>query len=109
MALITASTTVNAGTGSEGYFEIYNHTSNNVVTGFFTNDGSGWSTNWLEYQIQPGENQTGQFYAVSGACDQVFQVGWLGSDGSQVFDDPISIDICEASNVYLGDNEIYFD
>jgi hypothetical protein len=24
-------------------------------------------------------------------------------------DDPISIDICASSNVYLEDNEIYFD
>jgi hypothetical protein len=39
----------------------------------------------------------------------VLQVGWLGDDDSEVLDDPISIDICDASNVYLGDNEITYD
>jgi hypothetical protein len=109
IALLSFTTAVNAGTGSQGYFEIYNNTANNIVSGFFTNDGSGWSSNWLEYQIPPGESQTAQFSAVNGACDQEFQVGWLGNNGEQVFDEPISIDICDASNVYLDDNEIYFD
>ena len=27
------------------------------------------------------------------------QVGWLGGDGSEVMDDPISIDVCDASNI----------
>ncbi|MCR9127107.1 MAG: hypothetical protein NXH82_13405 [Rhodobacteraceae bacterium] len=98
------------GTGSEGYFQIYNNTDGNVVIGFYTNDGSGWSDNWIDgIEIMPGQNGTAEFYADTGACDQVLQVGWLGSDGSEVFDEPISIDICAASNVYLDDNEIYFD
>jgi hypothetical protein len=109
IALLSISTAVNAGTGSQGYFEIYNDTSSNTVVGFYTNDGGGWSSNWLEVRIAPGENQTARFSAESGSCDQSFQVGWLGSDGSQVFDEPISIDICDASNVYLSDNEIFFD
>ena len=29
--------------------------------------------------------------------------------GGEVLDEPISIDICEASNVYLEDNDISFD
>ena len=99
------------GTGSEGYFTIYNNTENNVVIGFYTNDGSGWSDNWLTTdELLPGDSAEAEFYADSGACDQTFAVGWLASDEeSEVVDDPISIDICDASNVYLGDNEIYFD
>ena len=36
---------------------------------------------------------------------------WLGGDGDgeEVIDEPNSIDICYASNVYLNDNKIYFD
>lgn len=98
------------GTGSQGYFQLYNDTSNNILIGFYTNDGSGWSSNWIEgYEFMPGENGTAEFFANEGACDQVFAAGWLAEDGSEIIDEPIAIDICEASNVYLGDNEIYFN
>jgi hypothetical protein len=97
------------GTGSEGYFHIYNNTGGNVAVGFYTNDGSGWSENWLSDFLAPGENARAEFYADSGNCDQTLQVGWLGDDDSEVMDEPISIDVCAASNVYLDDNEIYFD
>ncbi len=99
-----------AGTGAEGYFQIYNDTAGNVLIGFYTNDGNGWSPNWIDgAEIMPGQNGQATFDAETGACDQVFQAGWKGADGSEVFDEPISIDICEASNVYIGDNEISFD
>lgn len=97
------------GTGSDGYFQVYNATEGNIVVGFYTNGGDGWSDNWLADAIDPGGNARAEFIADSGPCDQVLQIGWLGSDGSEVLDEPISIDICAASNVYLADNEIYFD
>ncbi len=109
-AALAANIVFAQGTGSEGYFTLYNNTAGNVVVGFYTNDGSGWSDNWLPGgQGHPGESVTVEFFADTGACDQMFQVGWLGQDGSEVYDDPIAIDICEASNVYLDDNEIYYD
>ena len=98
-----------AQTGQTGEFTIYNNTSNNFVIGFYTNDGSGWSSNWLSEEMEPGSSATAAFSAEEGACEQTFQVGWLGENGNEVLDDPIDIDICEASNVYLDDNEIYFD
>ena len=98
-----------AQSGSGGEFVIHNLTDNNVVVGFYTNDGSGWSTNWLSEQLNPGEQANAAFDAVSGSCDQTFQVGWLGSSGGEVFDEPIGINICDASNVYLADNEMYYD
>lgn len=108
-AAVSVGPSLAQGTGSEGVFEIYNNTDNNVVVGFYTNGGDGWSTNWLSEEVQPGGTATAEFTGETGPCDQVFQVGWLGSDGSEVMDDPISIDICAASNVYLGDNEITYD
>lgn len=98
------------GTGAQGYFQLYNDTSNNVLIAFYTNDGSGWSQNWIDgAQIMPGQNGTAEFTAETGACAQTFAAGWLGENDSEIVDDPISIDICEASNVYLGDNEIFYD
>lgn len=98
------------GTGSEGYFDVHNDTGSNVLIGFYTNDGSGWSANWLEGELVPATVVTVEFLAETGSCEQVFRAGWLGEDGaSEVLDEPFTIDICEASNVYLGDNEIVFD
>ncbi|MFT6657224.1 hypothetical protein [Maritalea sp.] len=102
-------TTAYAQSGSGGEFTLFNDTAGNVVVGFYTNDGNGWSANWLADQMSPGESASAEFFAETGACDQLFQVGWLGGDGSEVMDEPISIDVCQASNVYLGDNEIKFD
>ena len=98
-----------AQSGSGGAFTIHNQTENNVVVGFYTNDGDGWSANWLGDQLSPGENANAEFNSETGSCDQVFQVGWLGQDGGEVMDEPIAINICDASNVYLADNEMYYD
>ncbi len=99
-----------AGTGAQGYFQIHNDTAGNILIGFYTNDGNGWSANWIDgIEINPGENARAEFHAETGTCEQVFSAGWLGGDGGEIVDDPISINICDASNVYLGDNEIFFD
>lgn len=100
-----------AGTGAEGVFTIYNDTETNVVSGFYTSedDGDSWSANWLSIQVRPGESAEARFHANSGPCEQVVQVGWVGEGGDEVLDEPIGIDICEASNVYLEDNDISFD
>ena len=109
-AHLCASTALAQGTGSEGYFTIYNDTTDNIVVGFYTNDGSGWSDNWLATDaLMPGDSALAEFQDESGPCEQVFAVGWLGANGSEIVDDPIAIDICDASNVYLGDNEITYD
>ena len=98
------------GTGSEGYFTLFNNTTNNIVVSFYTNDGSGWSQNWLTTDaLVPGASATAEFYADTGACDQAFLVGWLGQDGSEVLDEPIAIDICAASHASLDDNETFYD
>lgn len=106
---VTLSISAAAQTGAEGYFGIYNNTTNNVVVGFYTNDGGGWSRNWLYDDIEPGEAAEAEFDASSGSCDQLIRVGWLSDNGGEVRDEPISIDICDASNIYVDDNEIYYD
>lgn len=99
-----------AGTGAEGVFTIHNDT-DNVVSGFYTSedDGETWSDNWLSIQVRPGESAEARFHANTGPCNQTFQVGWVGEGGGEILDDPIDIDICEASNVYLEDNDISYD
>lgn len=109
LATLSFCASVYAQSGSGGVFAIHNKTDNNVVVGFYTNDGSGWSANWLSDQLTPGTTASAEFIADTGNCEQELQVGWLGADGGEVMDDPIAINICEASNVYLEDNDIYFD
>ncbi len=108
-SMVLSTAAMSQSTGNEGKFTIHNQTDNNVVVGFYTNDGSGWSTNWLSEQLTPGQQANAQFDAETGACDQTFKVGWLSNTGGEVLDDPISINICTASNVYVADNEMYYD
>jgi hypothetical protein len=109
LAALALSGAVWAQTGATGAFTIHNNTDSNTVVGFYTNDGSGWSDSWLDEDLAPGDSADAAFNAETGACAQTLQVGWLGEDGGEVMDEPIRIDICEASNVYLDDNEVYFD
>lgn len=110
--LIVASTVNLAAqaTGSEGYFGLHNDTGNNILIGFYTNDGSGWSDNWLDEDLAPGNSITVEFIADTGACAQSLRAGWLGSDQeSEILDEPFNIDICDTNNVYLRDNDIVYD
>lgn len=100
---------VAAQTGKNGAFTIHNETEANTVVGFYTNDGSGWSNNWLSSAVGPGDNADLEFTKSGGRCQQTLRVGWKSKSGGEVKDDPIRIDICKASNVYLHDNEITFD
>ncbi len=99
------------GTGSEGYFQLHNDTEGNVLVGFYTSeDAETWSDNWIDgAQVMPGQSGQAEFNDESGNCTQYFAASWLGDDGSEVVDEPAEIDICAASNVYLGDNEVSFD
>jgi hypothetical protein len=97
------------GTGSQGYFTIHNDTADNTLIGFYTNDGSGWSDNWLVEDIAAGHQSVAEFTADTGSCAQELMAGWLGTDGGEVLDEPFSIDICDASHVYLGDNDISYE
>lgn len=107
---LLASPAWSQGTGSEGFFEIHNETTANVVVGFYTNDGTGWSDNWLSEDINPGEAVQAEFLSPSGDCQQYIRVGWLADDDeSEILDDPITIDICDASRLFVGDNDVTYD
>lgn len=110
-ALLLMTSPAFAQTGAQGIFTLHNDTTNNVVVGFYVSDDmQTFSDNWLTDPIMPGEAFDAQFFAQSGSCINYFIVGWLGADlNSEVTDEPIEIDICQASNVYLNDNEIFFD
>ena len=98
-----------AGTGKNGVFTIHNETQGNTVVGFYTNDGSGWSKNWMSRDLEPGDSAKMEFSKPGGKCKQTLRVGWLGKNKAEVKDDPINIDICDASDVYLHDNKITYD
>jgi hypothetical protein len=53
--------------------------------------------------LMSGDSALTERGAICGPCEQVFAMDWLGANGSEM------IDICDASNVYLGDNEITYD
>lgn len=112
-ALVLGWTTLPAAaqSGAEGVFTVHNATDENVIIGFYVGtDTDSFSDNWLSEPMMPGENAVAQFDSEEGACINYFVVGWLGEDDvTEVLDDPTEIDICEATNVYLGDNEITFD
>lgn len=111
LAAFIAATGAQAQTGSECVFTIHNQTEKHTLIGFYTSpdDGANWSDNWLNEDMAPGQTAMAEFTADTCACDQVFQAGWLSADGDEVLDEPHTIDICQASNVYLGDNEVSFD
>ncbi len=97
------------GTGKNGVFTIHNETDSNTVVGFYTNDGSGWSKNWMNNNLGPGDTAKMEFSRPGGKCKQTLRVGWRAKGGGEVRDNPINIDICDASNVYLHDNKITYD
>ncbi len=100
-----------AQSGAEGVFTVHNDTETNIIVGFYVGEtDESFSDNWLSEPLMPGETALAEFEAAEGSCINYFVVGWLAADlNNEVLDDPIEIDICEASNVYLGDNEITFD
>jgi hypothetical protein len=110
-ASLMSATGALAQTGSECVFTIHNDTAENTLTGFYTSDDDGatWSANWLARNMKPGQSAVAEFTADTCSCDQVFQAGWLNVNGGETLDEEHTIDICEASNVYLGDDEISFD
>ena len=111
LSTLTLASGAVAQSGAEGAFTVHNATEGNIIVGFYVStDLETFSENWLSEPMMPGASGSAAFFADSGDCINYFLVGWLGSDQeTEVLDEPIEIDICEASAVYLGDNEIFFE
>ena len=98
------------GTGAQGYVKIYNSTPGYVVTGFYTNAGHGWTHDWLnDIVLTPGQGAKAEFSSAPPACTQRVRVGWRSTAGREIRGHPVTVNICDVSNVYFAENEIYFD
>ena len=93
--------------GDWGNFTIHNQ-SDYIITGFYTDEGDGWSDNWLKEQVGAGES-AGMEFLHDGPCDINFRVGWLTTSGGETLGDPWHIDICNAKNVYFSADKVTYD
>ena len=109
-AVLGAQSTLAEGTGAKGYVNIINSTPGFVITGFYTNAGHGWTRDWLtNVRLTPGELAVAQFSTAPPKCHQRVRVGWLSTAGREKRGHPISVNICNVSNVYFAQREIFFD
>jgi hypothetical protein len=104
---VAAGGTKDSSAGGWGNFAIHNQ-SNYIITGFYTDEGDGWSANWLREQIGAGDSAEMQFTR-DGPCDINFRVGWLTTSGGEEMGEPWQIDICNAHNVYFSDSKVTYD
>ena len=89
-------------------FNIKN-TSDYIISAFQSNEGSGWSKNWLDGdQVDAGETQALHFLN-DGPCDVQGRVSWRTTDGGQEVGDPWNIDICKAHTVYFDGKQVTYD
>ena len=89
-------------------FMIHND-SHFIISAFQSNEGHGWSTNWLHGdQVGAGKSSNLQFLH-DGPCKIQVRVSWRTTDGGQEVGDPWNIDICKAKNVYFDGHKVTFD
>src|SRR5438105_4871879 len=87
MALAATVFGASAYAGNNVSFTIHN-TSGYIISSFQTNDGDGWSTNWLGGdQVGAGESAPLEFTA-DGPCKIQLRVSWRTTDGGQEVGDP---------------------
>ncbi|GAA0589150.1 hypothetical protein [Caenispirillum bisanense] len=84
-------------------FGLLNQT-NEVITGFRTQEGGAWSGNWLKQQVKPGDEFEMDFGTAEGECVVRSQVTF--ADGSY-FD--YDVDYCQVNNLYVYADEIRWD
>ncbi|HSY85147.1 MAG TPA: hypothetical protein VLA85_01150 [Verrucomicrobiae bacterium] len=106
IALLTGGT-INASANDWGKFTIHNQ-SNYIIVGFYTNEGDGWSSNWLQEQVTAGDSALMEF-THQGPCQVTFRVGWLTTTNEEQLGEPWNIDICDAHNVYFDDDKASYD
>ncbi|MEO0370930.1 MAG: hypothetical protein AAF231_05690 [Pseudomonadota bacterium] len=99
------------GTGADGHIRIFNSSPGFTITGFYTNDGHGWTRDWLGHDITltPGEGATAQFRSAPPTCHQNVRAGWLSASGHEFRGHPIRVNVCNVSNIYFAQEETYYD
>ena len=77
-----------------------------TITAFYTNEGNGWSKNWLHggNAVRHGENIEMRFAAEDGPCDVDFEI--VAADG---FKYEYTGDFCKISTLYVYDKTVKFD
>lgn len=89
-------------------FDIEN-SSDYTISSFQSNEGDGWSDNWLGgNEVGPGEAMTLEFVK-DGPCDIEVRVGWRTTDGGQEMGEPWQINICDAHTVYFDGEQVTYD
>lgn len=98
------------GTGADGQVKIFNSSPGFTITGFYTNDGSGWTRDWLGHEtLTPGEGAVAQFRSAPPTCHQHVRAGWRSASGHEFRGHAIRVNICGLSNIYFAQEETYFD
>jgi len=89
-------------------FTIHND-SDYIIASFQTNEGHGWSNNWLKGDEVHAGDSTALKFLRDGPCKIQVRVGWRTKDGGQEVSDPWNIDICDAKNVYFDGHKVTYD
>ncbi|PSC06655.1 hypothetical protein SLNSH_02280 [Alsobacter soli] len=84
------------------------NTSKYIISSFQTNEGHGWSKNWLRGEVGAGQSRSLEFLR-DGPCDIEVRVGWRTTDGGQVIGDAWNIDICDAQTVYFDGRKVTYE
>ncbi|GGH11320.1 hypothetical protein GCM10007036_08280 [Alsobacter metallidurans] len=84
------------------------NTSKYIISSFQSNEGNGWSKNWIRSDIGSGQSRALEFLQ-DGPCEIEVRVGWRTTDGGQQVGDAWEIDICEAHTVYFDGRKVTFD
>lgn len=94
---------------AENYSFNIKNTSSYIISAFQSNEGDGWSKNWLDGdQVGAGETQPLQFNQ-DGPCEVQIKVSWRTTDGGQTEGEPWNIDICKAKTVYFDGEKVTYD
>jgi len=84
-------------------FDLVNRSNANILN-FTTNEGGGWSGNWLNEIVAPGEVFEMDFGTDQGDCSVLTRMEF--SDGT-FFQEPI--DYCSASTITVRNNDVVWD
>ncbi len=83
-------------------FNLHNESSG-IIVSFYLEDSGGWSDDWLDEVVMPGEVM-GMVFDYDGECELGTRVEF--ADGTYL---DALVDYCETDNVYVEEDEITVD